>query len=78
VSNTPEEVWMKVERDISIARPPTEVFSYVADVRNDPAWHTDVLEVQSSSDVVAMGTVFKVKVKPSMGVSEGDDDGLQV
>lgn len=62
---------MKFERRISIARPPAEVFSYIADVRNDPSWHTDVLEVRSSTDVVGMGTVFKVKVKPSMGVSEG-------
>jgi uncharacterized protein YndB with AHSA1/START domain len=62
---------MKVERNISIARPPSEVFSYIADVRNDPSWHTDVLEVSSSTDVVGMGTVFNVRVKPSMGVSEG-------
>jgi uncharacterized protein YndB with AHSA1/START domain len=62
---------MKVERNISIARPTAEVFSYIADVRNDPSWHTDVLEVSSSTDVVGMGTVFKVRVKPSMGVSEG-------
>src|SRR5947209_4521010 len=62
---------MKVERKISIARPSAEVFSYIADVRNDPAWHTDVLEVRSSTNVVEMGTVFSVKVKPSMGVSEG-------
>jgi uncharacterized protein YndB with AHSA1/START domain len=62
---------MKAERKISIARPPAEVFSYMADVRNDPTWHTDVLEVGSSTDAVGMGTVFDVKVKPSMGVSEG-------
>jgi len=62
---------MKVERKISIARPPAEVFSYVADIRNDPSWHTAVFEVRSSTDVVGMGTVFNVKVKPSMGVSEG-------
>ena len=62
---------MRVERKTSIARPPAEVFSYIADVRNDPTWHTDVLEVRSSTDVVGMGTVFDVKVKPSMGVSEG-------
>ena len=62
---------MKVEREVSIARPPAEVFSYIADVRNDPSWHTDVLEVRSSTDIVGMGTVFNVKVKPSMGVSEG-------
>ncbi|TMK16488.1 MAG: hypothetical protein E6G68_09830 [Actinobacteria bacterium] len=62
---------MRVERNISIARPPAEVFGYIADVRNDPSWHTDVLEVRSSTDVVGPGTVFDVKVKPSMGVSEG-------
>jgi len=62
---------MKVERNISIARPPAEVFGYIADVRNDPSWHTDVLEASSSTDAVGMGTVFSVKVKPSMGVSEG-------
>ena len=62
---------MKVERNISIGRPPAEVFGYIADVRNDPSWHTDVLEVSSSTDLVGPGTVFNVKVKPSMGVSEG-------
>ena len=62
---------MKVERSISIARPPAEVFAFISDVRNDPAWHTDVLEVHSSTDAVGMGTMFNVKVKPSMGVSEG-------
>lgn len=62
---------MKVERKIAIARPSAEVFSYIADIRNDPTWHTDVLEVRSSTDAVGMGTVFNVKVKPSMGVSEG-------
>jgi uncharacterized protein YndB with AHSA1/START domain len=62
---------MKVEREISIERPPEEVFAYVSDVRNDPAWHTDVLEVSSSTEAVELGTVFKVRVKPSMGVSEG-------
>jgi uncharacterized protein YndB with AHSA1/START domain len=62
---------MRVERSIFIDRPPAEVFDCVADVRNDPSWHTDVLEVHSSTDVVGMGTVFDIRVKPSMGVSEG-------
>jgi carbon monoxide dehydrogenase subunit G len=62
---------MRAESTISIARPPEDVFSHIADVRNDPTWHTDVLEVRSSTDVIQMGTVFDVKVKPSMGVSEG-------
>ncbi len=62
---------MRVERTISIARPPADVFSYISDIRNDPSWHTDVVEVRSSTDVVGLGTVFNVRVKPSMGVSEG-------
>ena len=62
---------MRVERNVFIDRPPADVFSYMADVRNDPSWHTDVLEVRSSTDAVGVGTVFNVKVKPSMGVSEG-------
>jgi uncharacterized protein YndB with AHSA1/START domain len=62
---------MRAESTISIARPPADVFSHIADVRNDPSWHTDVLEVRSSTDVVHIGTVFDIKVKPSMGVSEG-------
>ena len=62
---------MRVERSISIARPPGEVLAYVSDIRNDPNWHTDVLEVSSSTDAVQIGTVFNVRVKPSMGVSEG-------
>jgi carbon monoxide dehydrogenase subunit G len=62
---------LRAESRISIARPPADVFSHIADIRNDPTWHTDVLEVRSSTDAVQMGTVFDVKVKPSMGVSEG-------
>jgi uncharacterized protein YndB with AHSA1/START domain len=62
---------MKVERTISIERPPSEVFDLISDVRNDPKWHTDVLEVRSSTETVGEGTVFQVKVKPSMGVSRG-------
>jgi carbon monoxide dehydrogenase subunit G len=63
---------MKVERSVSISRPPADLFGYVADVRNDPAWHTDVREVRSTTgDSVGVGTVYHVRVKPSMGVNEG-------
>jgi uncharacterized protein YndB with AHSA1/START domain len=62
---------MKVERTISIQRPPSDVFAYISDIRNDPSWHTDVVEVRSSTEAVEPGTVFNVRVKPSMGVSEG-------
>jgi len=62
---------MRVERSVLIGRPSDEVFAYVSDVRNDPSWHTDVREVRASTDDVRVGTVFEVRVKPSMGVSEG-------
>lgn len=62
---------MRVERRTYIGKTTADVFEYIADIRNDPTWHTDVLEAQSSTDLVDLGTVFTVKVKPSMGVSEG-------
>ena len=56
----------------TIARTPAEVFRVVSDVRNEPQWHTDVLEAQLTNDgEVAQGSVFDVKLKPSMGVSGG-------
>lgn len=62
---------VRVERSVSIARAPGDVFAFVSDIRNDPKWHTDVLEATSSTEQVGPGTVFAVKVKPSMGVSGG-------
>ena len=34
---------MSIERSIEIARPPEEVFAYVADARNDPRWCSTVV-----------------------------------
>ena len=62
---------MRIERRTYVGKAAADVFDYIADVRNDPTWHTDVLEARSSGDVVGLGTVFTVNVKPSMGVSEG-------
>jgi uncharacterized protein YndB with AHSA1/START domain len=62
---------MRVDKSVTINRPPGEVFSYVSDIRNDPNWHTDVLSASPSNEPIGKGTVFDVKVKPSMGVSEG-------
>lgn len=57
---------------ITIARPVEEVFAYVTDTSNDPAWHTDILEVQKRSEgPIGMGTKWHVGFKPFMGVSEG-------
>lgn len=55
-----------------ITRPVEEVFGYVADVANDPAWHSDVQEVRRTSEgPVGPGTTWHIRVRPSMGVSEG-------
>jgi hypothetical protein len=54
-----------------IARSPEDVFAFVADMRNEHRWHTDVLEAQLQGDgPIERGTQFRVRVKPSMGVSE--------
>ncbi len=56
----------------SIARPAADVFSFVSDVRNDPRWHTDVLEAQLTEGAsVGQGSTFAIKIKPFMGQSEG-------
>ena len=60
---------------IHIDRPVETVFAYITDVTNDPAWHTDVLEAQKTSDgPIGVGTLwhtrFKGKLKgviPAMG-----------
>jgi uncharacterized protein YndB with AHSA1/START domain len=36
---------------VSIARPPAEVFQYVADLGNEPTWHVDVASVPSDTDL---------------------------
>jgi len=62
----------RVEVSTTIARSPEDVFSFVVDMRNEHRWHTDVLEAKLQGDgPVERGTQFWVRVKPSMGVSEG-------
>jgi uncharacterized protein YndB with AHSA1/START domain len=58
---------------ITINRPMEDVFAYVADVTNDPAWHTDILGAEKKSEgPIGMGTVWHTRFKPSMGISEAD------
>lgn len=58
---------------IVIDRPVEEVFAYVADVTNDPAWHTDILEARKTTEgPVGMGTIWHTRFKPAMGISEAD------
>ncbi len=63
---------LSTEASQEIARAPQDVFNFVADVRNDPAWHTDVLSAElteGSGD--AVGSVYQIKVKPQMGMTGG-------
>jgi polyketide cyclase/dehydrase/lipid transport protein len=56
----------------TIGRPIEEVFSFVADTTNDPAWHTDFTEVRRrGSQPTQLGTEFDVQIKPFMGQSTG-------
>jgi len=62
---------MSTEHSEVVARSPQDVFDFVADVRNDPKWHTDVLEAHLNGDSVGPGSVFTIKVKPQMGLTGG-------
>ena len=63
---------VRFESSTSIALPVEEVFDFVTDVRNDPKWHTDILEVAEASGApVGQGPVFDIRLKPFMGNSEG-------
>jgi len=56
----------------SIARPAAEVFAFIADVRNDPRWHTDVLAAKLlEGTAIDRHSIFEIETKPVMGVSGG-------
>jgi uncharacterized protein YndB with AHSA1/START domain len=61
-----------VANSITINRPVEEVFAYVTDTANDPAWHTDILEARKTSEgAIGTGTTWHQRFKPFMGISEG-------
>ena len=63
---------LSTEASESVARAPADVFAFLGDVRNEPAWHTDVLEAtlrEGATDKV--GSVYEIKVKPVMGITGG-------
>lgn len=63
---------MIIENQTTIARPAEEVFAFVSDPRNDPKWHTDVIEAHRTDDEpVGAGTTYAVNFKPFMGQSKG-------
>ena len=58
---------------ITIKRPVDQVFAFVANMENEPQWHTDALEVKRLSEgEVGKGTSYQVQFRPSpMGPPEG-------
>ena len=63
---------MSTEASEAIARSPEDVFAFVADVRNDPKWHTDVTDATlTQGDGTTVGSVYQIKVKPQMGMTGG-------
>ncbi len=64
---------------VMVARAPDEVFRYVADLRNEPSWHTDIASVPSETDPVpVVGKTYAVKFKPFLGNTDGSVTALEV
>ena len=64
---------VETTHSITIERPVDQVFDYVTDTANDPAWHTDVLEARKKTEgPIGVGTVWSSRFKPTMGISEGE------
>jgi uncharacterized protein YndB with AHSA1/START domain len=65
---------ISIESSELIERPADQVFAFVSDVRNDPQWHTDILEAEydaSGPSEPTAGATFRTRFKPFMGQSEG-------
>lgn len=63
--------------DVTVAtrveRPVDEVFAFVADIENEPRWHTDIVEAERLTEgEVGEGTNYRVKFRPQpMSPPEG-------
>ena len=64
---------------VDIDRSPADVFGYVADLRNEPAWHVDIIGVPADTSAQPeVGRVVPVKFKPFMGKTDGTFTALEV
>lgn len=63
---------------VTINRPAEDVFAYVTDTSNDPAWHTDILEARKITEgPIGIGTRWRLRFKPFMGVSESTSEVVE-
>ncbi|WP_247045397.1 SRPBCC family protein [Arthrobacter rhizosphaerae] len=63
-----------IESSELIGRPADQVFAFVSDIRNDPQWHTDILDAEYDASGPAgpgPGATFHTRFKPFMGQTEG-------
>ena len=64
---------------VDIERVPADVFRYIADLRNEPAWHVDIVSVPADTPAQPeVGRVVQVKFKPFMGKTDGTFTALDV
>ena len=63
---------VSTDANVLVSRPAADVFAFIADVRNDPRWHTDVLSARLQGDgPVGEGSIFEITIKPAMGETGG-------
>ena len=64
---------------VILTRSPQEVFRFVADLRNEPKWHTDVDSVPPGTDPVpVVGKTYPLKFKPFIGTTDGTLTAVEV
>ena len=64
---------------VEIQRAAADVFRYVADLRNEPTWHVDIVSVPADTPAEPeVGRVVPVKFKPFMGKTDGTFTALEV
>jgi hypothetical protein len=63
-----------VENTIDIAAPAEELFDFIVDVRNEPRWNLQVLQVQMlTPEPVGAGTTFRVTFGRGVGEAVIED-----
>jgi hypothetical protein len=67
---------IKSSESLFVDRAVGEVFSYVADLRNEPSWHVDIASVPAETDPVpVVGKTYPLKF---MGKTDGTFTALEV
>jgi uncharacterized protein YndB with AHSA1/START domain len=70
---------IKSSASVDVDRPAGEVFRYVADLRNEPKWHSDIASVPSDTDPVpVVGKTYPVTFKPFLGKTDGSFTAVEV